>query len=208
MKRFLHRCLAPRRKNLQGLVETGPTASCLGCCWRWDNNAISWRAIWYGRGYCKATVGTASDRWSESGKENNSHWITGTAAVQPFVTTFRHVLWGILIELRRTACEFAERKRANHNVRHWTKLQEKTGHKVSWDEIENCVLAYLNLLQSSGSWPSIKYRPLGFITTQWPFLRCVNLNLIIVSRVGVTYNTGSGLGDRIYCTLCIHTTRD
>jgi hypothetical protein len=35
-----------------------------------------------------------------------------------------------------------------------------------------------------------------------------NIYFNILSRVGVTYKTGSGLDDWIYCTLYIHTTRD
>jgi hypothetical protein len=45
--------------------------------------------------------------------------------VRPHVATFRRVLWVILIELWRIACEFAERKDVNHNFKYEIKLAGK-----------------------------------------------------------------------------------
>jgi hypothetical protein len=50
--------------------------------------------------------------------------------MQPLVATFTLIFWAILIELRRIACEFAERKHANHNSKHKIKLTRKGWAKV------------------------------------------------------------------------------
>jgi hypothetical protein len=45
--------------------------------------------------------------------------------VRQHVATFRHALWGILIELRRITCEFAQHKDVNYNFKHKIKLARK-----------------------------------------------------------------------------------